>query len=90
MVKAQRAAVVVAVFRRPALWCTAILQVLRLARPGWWRRWPPFPTPDPAYWQFRMETAYGTGSAFPEPGDVVEYLRWCRGMKKLLRERYRD
>jgi hypothetical protein len=37
-----------------------------------------------------METAYGTGSAFPEPGDVVEYLRWCRGMKKLLRERYRD
>ena len=50
---------VVAVARRPWLWPVAVRQTLRLARPGWWRRWPPLPLPDPSYLRFRLQTAYG-------------------------------
>lgn len=71
--------VAVALVGRPWLWPVAVVTVLRLARSGWWRRWPPVPRPDPDYWRFRMETAYGgNGEGSPEPGDVVGYLRWCR------------
>lgn len=68
-----------AVAVRPRLWPAAIVMCLRLARPGWWRRWPPIPYPDSRYWRFRMETAYGgTGESEPDPDDVVAYLEWCR------------
>ncbi len=66
-----------AVARRPSLWGVALAQVLRLAQPGWWRRSPFLPVPDPAYLRFRLETQYGSGHE-PEPGDVVTYLHWCR------------
>ena len=66
---------------RPWLWATALSTVARLARPGWWRRWPPIPRPPEAYWRFRMETAFGSdGSNAMGPHDVVAYLRWCRAM----------
>ena len=67
-----------AVALRPRLWGVAVTQVLRLARPGWWRRWPPLPVPDRAYLRFRMQTAYGDPDTLPAPGDVVAYLEWCR------------
>ncbi|HWC39638.1 MAG TPA: hypothetical protein VG476_13965, partial [Acidimicrobiales bacterium] len=70
--------VLVAVARRPRLWPTAAIEVARLARPGWWRRWPPVPLPDPAYLAFRLETAYGDTRADHVADDVVEYLAWCR------------
>lgn len=71
--------VLMAVAVRPWLWPVAAVTVLRLARPGWWHRWPPLPGPDPDYWRFRMETAYGgSGEVRPAPPDVVAYLRWCR------------
>jgi hypothetical protein len=70
------AAVAVAV--RPRLWRVALTQTLRLAAPGWWRRWPPLPLPDAGYLRFRLQTAYGDGARGPAPGDVVAYLRWCR------------
>jgi hypothetical protein len=70
------AALAVAV--RPRLWGVAVTQALRLAAPGWWRRWPPLPLPDPAYLRFRMQTAYGDPEAAPAPPDVVAYLEWCR------------
>lgn len=85
-----RAAAVMAVVWRPALWSTAVSQVLLLAGPGWWRRWPPVPAPDQAYWHFRMETAYGSGDAFPGSGDVVAYLSWCRAMNKMLRVKHAE
>jgi hypothetical protein len=66
-----------AVLMRPRLWPTAIVQLMRLARPGWWRRWPPVPTPDPAYLRFRLQTAYGDPAHVPDPADVVAYLEWC-------------
>ena len=74
-----------AVVARPQLWPTAVRQVARLARPGWWRRRPFLPVPDPAYLAFRLETMYGGRVPRPVAGDVVGYLRWCRSHRKLLR-----
>ncbi|MGZ4690123.1 MAG: hypothetical protein ACXVKA_03155 [Acidimicrobiia bacterium] len=63
--------------REPRLWPTALGQAGRLARPGWWRRAPFLPVPDPEYVRFRLDTQYGaTGT--PAPEDLVVYLRWCK------------
>ena len=70
------AALAVAV--RPRLWGVAVAQTLRLAVPGWWRRWPPLPLPDPDYLRFRLQTAYGDAGRGPSADDVVAYLEWCR------------
>ena len=70
--------VVAAVAARPRLWPTALTQALRLARPGWWRRWPPVPVPDPDWLRFRARTQYGDGDHPLEPADVVAWLQWCR------------
>ena len=79
----RRAAVAVVV--RPRLWRTALRQLLGLARPGWWHRWPPFPSPDAAYLSFRLVTQYGAADHAPEPDDVVSYLEWCREARDFLR-----
>ena len=76
-------AALVAVIRRPTLWSTAVVELLRLARPGWWRRWPPLPVPDQSYLDFRLQTAYGSGATDLPPSDVVAYLEWCRRMRSL-------
>lgn len=75
----RRIAAAVAV--RPSLWATAVRQVLVLAAPGWWRRRPFLPLPDPAYLRFRLITQYGDAEHPPTPGDLVEYLRWCRAYR---------
>lgn len=68
-----------AVALRPWLWPVALGETLRLAKPGWWRRWPPVPMPDLALWRFRTETAYGgSGDAVPCAQDVRSFLEWCR------------
>ena len=66
-----------ALAREPGLWSTAVGQTRRLARPGWWRRAPFLPLPDPAYVRFRLDTQYGAAGA-PDPEDLVVYLRWCK------------
>ena len=78
-----------AVAKRPRLWATAVRQVLRLAPPGWWRRWPPVPRPDPGWMAFRMKTAYGDEHRQPEPQDVVAWLEWCRDYERLRYSRRR-
>jgi len=73
------ARVVAAVVRRPWLWATTVAVTLRLARPGWWRRPPFLPLPDPDYLRFRLETQYGgSGTRDPDPHDLVDYMEWCR------------
>ena len=68
-----------AVALRPSLWGASLSAIRRLARPGWWHRYPFAPVPDAAYWHFRMEAAYGKDqSDRPTPADVVDYLRWCQ------------
>ena len=74
---------VVAVAARPWLWAVALGQAWRLARPGWWWRWPPLPLPDPDYLRFRLQTAYGDPEAGPSPDDVVAYLEWCRRFRRV-------
>ena len=69
--------IVATVLAHPSLWATALRQAARMTRPGWWRRPPFLPVPDPAYLRFRLETQYGTDGT-PDPGDVLVYLRWCR------------
>lgn len=76
---------VTAVVARPGLWPTAARQVALLAPPGWWRRRPFLPVPDPAYLAFRLETMYGGRAPAPAGKDVVGYLRWCQGYRRLLR-----
>ena len=73
-----------AVLRRPSLWGIAVVQVVRLAVPGWWRRPPFLPLPDADYLRFRMSTAYGDPTAAPTPGDVVTYLHWCRAWPRVV------
>ena len=74
-----------AVARRPDLWLTALTQALRLAPTGWWRRKPFLPLPDEDYLRFRLQTQYGDPSRSPEPHDLVTYLEWCRGYRKVAR-----
>ena len=71
-----------AVLRHPGLWTTALVQLLRLAAPGWWRRRPFLPLPSPAYLRFRLQTAYGDDRP-PVPADVVTYLHWCRAWPRV-------
>jgi hypothetical protein len=68
-----------AVLAHPALGPSAFGALHRLAAPGWWRRPPFLPLPAPAYWRFRLRTAFGDdASARLTVGDVTSYLRWCR------------
>ena len=76
------AGVVRRLVRRPDLWGTAVSTGLRLAAPGWWRRWPPLPAPAPDYARFRLVTAYGEAAAAPPPDDVVTYLTWVREQRR--------
>lgn len=74
--------VAVAVLRRPHLWPTAFRAGLDLARPGWWRRAPYLPLPDPDWLRFRMVTAYGGDGSSPVRGDdLVEWLEWRRNWR---------
>lgn len=73
---------VLAVLIRPWLWVTAVRQVFRLARPGWWRRSPFLPLPDEDYMRFRLETQYGDERT-PAPEDLVTYLEWLRTTRHL-------
>ena len=68
----------VAVASHPSLWPTAVAQTFRLASPGWWRRAPHLPLPDPDYLRFRLQTQYGTADRAPEPDDLLTYLHWVR------------
>ena len=74
--------VVRAVLRRPSLWLTALVKAGEFAPRGWWRRKPFLPLPDPKYLEFRLETQYGA-TGRPEAQHVIEYLEWCRSMRKL-------
>lgn len=68
---------VIAVLVRPRLWATAVRQWARMVAPGWWRRPPFLPVPDPDYLRFRWQTQYGS-TAPADAHDFVIYLEWCR------------
>ena len=70
--------VAAAVVRRPSLWWVALRQWRRTTPSGWWRRPPFLPVPSRDYLAFRMVTQYGSEDATVVPGDVVNYLLWCK------------
>jgi hypothetical protein len=72
---------------RPSLWPTTAVEVVLLARPGWWRHAPFLPLPDPGYVRFRLETQYGSAAPADRmrSHDVVDYLDWCRDMAREAR-----
>lgn len=74
--------VITAVLARPWLWPTALLQLLRLAPTGWWRRWPVLPKPDPEWVRFRLVTQYGDPDHAASAADVVAWLEWCRTQRR--------
>jgi hypothetical protein len=76
-----------AVFRRPSIWRTALVESAGLVPRGWWRRWPPLPLPSAGWLAFRMETAYGDAGLRPSPEDVVTWLDWCRASRRPTRRR---
>lgn len=47
-------------------------------RRDWWRLPPFLPVPDPAYFAWRMETAYGDTTALPSPEEIIAFARWRR------------
>lgn len=72
-----------ALVRHPELWLAALTETARLARPRWWRAFPPRPLPTPELWRFRMVTAYGgEGDRAPDASDVVSFVHWCRDMRR--------
>lgn len=81
--------VIGAVAARPWLWATAVTQVFRLARRGWWHRPPFLPLPGAAYMEFRLTTQYGGGEVRAgrraSAADVVDYLTWCRDWNRWAR-----
>ncbi|HET9690561.1 MAG TPA: hypothetical protein VFP61_05375 [Acidimicrobiales bacterium] len=80
---------VTALARRPDLWVTGVTVALRLAAPGWWRRWPPLPVPPAGYLRFRLQTMYGAGGSSPLAGvDAIGFLEWCRRQPRPRRYRF--
>ena len=75
--------VVAAVLRRPALWLVAVRQAVLLAPRGWWRRPPFLPLPPRPYVRFRATTQYGDPAHALVAEDVVQYLTWCRSLRRL-------
>lgn len=71
------------VIRHPSLWPVALVQLVRLRRPGWWRQPPFLPVPDERYLRFRRLTAYGDADHPLEPADVEAWLRWCRSWSRV-------
>lgn len=76
---------VVAVLARPRLWAPAVTFILRSSPAGWWRRWPPVPSPSAAYAAYRLHTAHGAEEAPLDAREVVDFLEWSRRMSRFSR-----
>ena len=71
------------VVRHPVLAAEAIRLALATAAPGWMRKMPYLPRPEPHYRDWRLATAYGRSDSLPSPREMVDYLRWRRSLRRL-------
>ncbi len=67
-----------ALLRRPELWTTAVRQLFTLAPNKWWQQSPYLPLPDPSYFNFRLQTAYGDTETAPPTDGLITYLEWVK------------
>ncbi len=65
---------------RPLSAARAVRVGLKFRARSWYRRPPFLPLPPLEYINWRLHTAYGT--ALPEPGEVMRYVRWVDRMRK--------
>ena len=66
------------ILRHPTLWPEAVRALVAFTPTGWWRERPFLPVPRRAYIGWRLQTAYGSAKAAPDPDDVVQFLEWRR------------
>jgi hypothetical protein len=71
-----------ALVRRPAAAPALLRAAMALARPGWWRRWPPLPVPSAELWALRMEVATGDRRGMPTADELVDVARWATAMRR--------
>jgi hypothetical protein len=76
-----KAALAVAV--RPRLWVEGLRFLGAMAEPGWWRRPPFLPIPEPGYLRWRIATAYGSAEHPVRPDDLVAVLRWRAELRRV-------
>ena len=70
------------VVRHPGLAWEALRLAVATAPPGWFRK-PPFaPLPEPEYRDWRLATAYGSPGGTPTEREVEEFLRWRRDLRR--------
>ncbi len=74
-----------AVAIRPGLWIEGLRFLGAMAEPGWWRRPPFFPVPEPGYLRWRIATAYGSEDHPVRPHDLVAVLRWRAALRRARR-----
>ena len=68
--------------RHPSLAWEAVRLAAATAAPGWFRKAPFVPRPEPGYLGWRMLTAYGRPDAIPTEREVEEFLRWRRALRR--------
>lgn len=68
--------------RHPVLAIESARLALATTRPGWFRRSPFLPRPEPTYRDWRLATAYGRSDTEPSTKEMVEYLQWRRTLRK--------
>jgi hypothetical protein len=74
-----------AVAWRPYLWVESLRFLGAVAAPGWWRRPPFLPVPEPGYLRWRIATAYGSADHPVRPDDLVALLRWRAELRRSRR-----
>ena len=68
--------------RHPLLAAEAVRFALASAAPGWFRKAPFLPVPEPGYRDWRLITAYGRPGHLPSPVEIEEFLRWRRSIRR--------
>ncbi|MDE0138390.1 MAG: hypothetical protein OXM57_07865 [bacterium] len=69
--------------RHPSLAWETIRLAAATAAPGWFRKAPFVPRPEPGYLEWRMQTAYGRPDSTPTETEVEEFLRWRRTLRRV-------
>ena len=71
-----------AVIRRPDLWGTFVLLLVRMLPNGWWRG---HLVPSRDYLDYRGRAVYGMPLAKVPAAEFIRYLEWCRAFPAPVR-----